>query len=337
MKIGIQSGSSMELARIVDKLLFLKRDAGALRETVRQFYDLLSEDTGFNDCSIYAADNDEKNLKSGKAISPKNAASCVLDMPRTSKFMRGIYAAILKLKKEFSGTKIEILYAGCGPFAALALPQCAIFGADEMSWTLIDIHERSIDSAKQLFIKYGFLDRVCEFIVADASTFQDVSGKRFHLIISETMQKALEKEPQAAITQNLANQLVKNGIFIPQKITISACLANLQNEFGQGTASQRIPLGTILELSTESADIFAPKTIKIPYVETDGMDLMLLTEIQVFEDISLREYESGITHPTVLHDLPKMHNGETIEFRYELAENPGFRYKIIPEAISRNY
>lgn len=338
-KIGIQTGNLMNFEQIIDKLLFLENDIGALLDAAERYYELLCEQTGISDDSLNADDKKEKILSNGKAIAPKDAARCIVDVARTSKFIRGIYAAILKSKNEFPGEKIEILYAGCGPFAALALPLCAKFGANEISLTLIDVHARSIDSAKQVFEKYGFQNHVCEYIVADASFYRDSNGRRFHIIISETMQKTLEKEPQAAITLNLANQLVKNGCFIPQKITISACLANLQNEFGiiKGVERQRIPIGTILELSPESDDILSPKTLKIPEVSTSGTYFMLLTEILVFGDISLGDYESGITYPTILHDLSELRNGQKIKFRYEFGENPGLRYQVSRDAVNSDY
>lgn len=329
MKIGMQGPNDrlMKFEKIIENLLFLEDDPGALRETACAFYEILTKTTGVGGDSELEADGIATILKSGKAISPTDAARCVLDFTRTTKFIRGIHSAILDLKQKFPGEKIEILYAGCGPFAPLVLPHCAMFGPEEVSVTLIDVHERSIESTKKVFERFGFRDHVCELITADASLYRAVGGKKFHLIITETMQKTLEKEPQVDITLNLSNQLRENGIFIPQKITITACLANIQNEFLKGFARQRILLGTIFELSADSKDILKPRTIEMPNVDTAGMSLMLLTNILVFGNYRLEDYQSGITYATILHDLPGSEPGDKIEFHYVPGENPGFKYK----------
>ena len=192
-----------------------------------------------------------------------------------------------------------------------------------------DIHQRSIDSAKLIFGKLGFEDFICEFIKTDAAVYRNKCGTKFHIIITETMQKTLEKEPQAAITLNLADQLRDHGVFIPQKITVKACLANIAKEFDSDCKEkERIPLGTILDLSADTTDISAPHAVRIPYEDTTGMRLMLLTNITVFGDKMLDDYDSGISYPTILNEL-EIKNGQNLEFRYVIDENPHFAYQYI--------
>ena len=327
----------MDFEQIVNNLLLPENSSAALYETAKHYYSLLSEITDISDASENPADDDIIFVKGGKAISPKDAARCILDYRRTAKFLQGIYAAIRHARKVFPGEKIEILYAGCGPFAALAVPQCAKFSSDEIAFTLIDIHQRSIDSAEMIFRKLDFEDYVCEFIKTDAAVYRSESGKKFHIIITETMQKTLEKEPQVAITLNLAKLLRENGSFIPQKITIEACLTKLEEEFSSNsegrTNKERVVLGEIFELSADnSADsksLFEPKVLEFPTDVCRPMSLILLTKIEIFDSFILKDYNSGITYPTILCNVEEVKAGQKIEFQYISEENPHFEYRFI--------
>ncbi len=323
----------MDLTKIIEDLLSPAANSGRLRDAAQSYYNFFSETGGISNNSLLPEDNFETILANGKAISPNDAARCVLDYKRTSRFLRGIYAAILEAKKRFPNKKIEILYAGCGPFAALAVPFCLKFSADEICFSLIDIHKRSLDSAAKIFQKLGCENFISAYIQTDASVFRAANDKKFHIIITETMQKTLEKEPQAAITLNLAKHLRENGIFIPQKITIEACLANLQKEFDSEAQKERIFLGDIFELSAKNPidknSLFSPKILEISSDIFYPVSLILLTKIEIFDSIKLDDYNSGITYPTILRDFTNIKAGQKIEFQYFTGENPHFEHRLI--------
>src|SRR6185369_9691617 len=87
-----------QLKDTTDELL--RQDApGKLSEATIRLYALYSEITGIDDHSDNPDDSEGTLLQSGKAISPKDAARCLLDYARTSKFLRGIYAGLLELRK----------------------------------------------------------------------------------------------------------------------------------------------------------------------------------------------------------------------------------------------
>lgn len=350
---------SRSLEQIADELLSHQEgDDDRLRAAVTDLYSLCSAITGIGDNPMDADDSDETGLPSGKALSPLDAARCLLDHSRTAKLLRGIHAAILEAQRRFPNTPIELLYAGCGPFAPLAIPLTSRFSPAQIQFTLLDIHERSLDAARSVFQAFGADAFVRDYIQCDAASYQHAAPHVIHIVVAEAMQAALEKEPQVAITINLAPQLCPAGIFIPERIVVSCRLCDPANEFSPvrveadtansssaGSTVDKLgaDLGSILELTAGSSfnpsapdggehrgAALSPKVvIHIPNDLDGEFNLMLLTRITVFDSITLGDYESGLTCPRILFDLGKVRRGMRIEFAYQLGDKPGFKYRLL--------
>lgn len=350
---------SLSLKQIADELLSSQAGDDRLSAAVTELYSLCSSVTGTDDSSTNAGDLDETGFPNGKAISPRDAARCVLDYRRTSKFLRGIHAAILEAQKRFPKTVIEILYAGCGPFAPLALPLTSRFSAAEIQFTLLDIHTRSLDAARRLFQAFGLTMFVRDYIQCDAASYQHDAPHVIHIVVVEAMQAALEKEPQVAITMNLAPQLCPGGIFIPQRITVDCYICDLTKEFTllpvgveatnslsafRGRDKVWASMGCVLELTAGSFSTLtasggsdenhgaplSPKVIlDVPKDLGGEVNLMLSTAITVFDSIALADYESGLTCPGILYALGKVCGGTRVELSYRFGDKPGFEYRSL--------
>lgn len=295
---------------------------------MRSLYALCSSVTGIDEVPGDAADSEETGLPNGKAISPRDAARCSLDFRRTSRFLRGVHDAVLDARKRFPDTTIEVLYAGCGPFAPLALPLTRRFTPAEIRFTLLDVHERSLRAARQLFRALGLDPYVRDVVRCDAASYRHATSHGVHVVVVEAMQAALEKEPQVAITANLAPQLRPGGAFIPQSIAVDCHLCGLAEEGAPLRVGAR--LGRVLELAADDYRSRSSSPARVTLAVPDDVEgehhLALSTTITVFGSIVLGPYESGLTCPRILGDLGRVRAGRRVEFTYDGGENPGFRY-----------
>jgi predicted RNA methylase len=315
-------------------LLDVSACPGDLRVAADELFDWLAglidldRDTGSSDAV-------DTLLSSGKALSPALAATCLLDHRRTAVFLQGVHAAILEAQRRFPGQRIEILYAGTGPFAILALPMMLRFERSEIRFTFIDIHERSIAAARKLVTHFGCEAYVREFLVADATLYVQPAGAPLHMLVVETMQSALAKEPQVAIVRHLLPQLEPEGILIPQRITVDLTLMDAAAETRRAMGEpllpdNRVALGTVIDLTAHSAGLpldadgcFAPTVVRVP--DLDSMErywLAYLTRIDVFGEHCLRDYDSGLTYPKLVTDVSPR-SGETLVLRYRIGDRPG--------------
>ncbi|PZX17839.1 hypothetical protein LX69_01252 [Breznakibacter xylanolyticus] len=120
--------------------------------------------TDQNDANIY--------LPSGKAISPSQAAHCLLEMKRTAIFLRGIHQAIAHQLSTHAHRPIRVLYAGTGPYAALITPLLIDLNPRELTVDLMDINPVSLQSTADVLMKLGLSGFVGEVHLADASTYK---------------------------------------------------------------------------------------------------------------------------------------------------------------------
>src|SRR5215203_6138623 len=180
----------------------------------------------------------------------------------------------------------------------------------------IDVHELSLNSARRVFEAFGRGEFIGDCLACDAATYRHPTA--MHVVIAETMQRALQKEPQVAVILNLAPRLKEGGILVPEAITVRSALYDFRHAFGPiDSARIRIDLGPLLELGADNArdllrriktDAAGARSLpqgclRIPAGLDPELRLMLRTSVKVFGPTALDDYDSGITYPVHLHEL----------------------------------
>ena len=281
---------------------------------------------------------------SGKAIAPIWAAMCMTDFLRTQRFFRGIYQAVKDTMKKHPDERIHILYAGTGPFATLALPVMSLFSKDEVSITLLEIQDTSINVLHKILEYFEFKDHVSALIQTDATSYTLEKSTKVHIVISETMQHALEKEPQVEITINLAHQVDDETIWIPEDIKIGASLMNMKKDNDRqmgilpANESSYIDLGPIFNLNKKCAkklfkELSAFDEVQYQVSEKTILNypwLVLMTTIHIYGDQYLMPWESGLCAPRIIANLSNYNPmPEQVAFWYKTGSSPGFLYKFL--------
>ena len=328
-----------DLIRITSEYLEDTLDYEKLLKTSKEYKNVLN--TLSNENLDNEKGRNDIHFNNGKALGSVWAALCIDDLIRTRQFIRGIHKAIeeKKAKKEI----IHILYAGTGPFATLILPFILRYSKSEIKYTLLEINPLSFNVLQNVISKLGLEKHDIKFVNDDATKYKFDNGTP-DIIVSETMQNALDKEQQVSIFYNLMSQGNTDTIFIPENIIVSIDIKE------KGIAVEKLQRkhyhkqNIIFELSKEtmftSEEIeFKPgKEPKFPkkatIIEKEKLvgfnELVLITEIQVFKDIKIILNESGLTTPKSIKDISENHQGAiNINSQYVIGTSPKFDLEIL--------
>lgn len=297
-----------ELRRVAASLLDIDRPAYTLRNEVLDLKSLLEDASG----TIAGTTSDiaagETRTEQGLAISPTMAAMCLDDFARTVQFVRGIHDAISDLRSEITSRSIRVLYAGCGPWATLAVPVMAVLPATDVKFTLLDIHEKSTVSARKLVDRLGLSESVDAVVTTDACAYE--VSQQPDIVVIEMMRAALDSEPQVAVSMHLMRE-APNAIMIPESIRVALSLIDQSmcldpEEVDDAVSPTVIEVGEILVLNKSSieaaqrnADQFPETTMQLPDFDTDRYSPMLTTTVGVYRDRILQGNDSGITLSTL--------------------------------------
>ncbi|MCX2583523.1 methyltransferase domain-containing protein [Pedobacter sp. MR22-3] len=310
------------ISNATNALLF-EDDYLHIKNAIDQLHLLFAGVTGVNAGNITDQDI---HLPSGKAVSTIKAAHCLMEIDRTRKFLRGIHQAINHILDKRPNQTINILYAGCGPYATLLTPLTTIFTAQQVRFTMLDVNAASLDAARLLYKELGILDYVTDFVCTDATHYQLSANGSIDMIISETMLNALRKEPQLAIMNNLVPQLNPDAIFIPEHITVEAVLTRWEEEYKYFITPdyqpKRIKAGLVYR-ADRKFQLPKPVVIHAPASETHNR-LDLFTEINVFGGEMLKTYNCSLTMPLAVCKLENQNEDIAVTFEYVMSDNPGF-------------
>ncbi|MCB0457739.1 MAG: hypothetical protein R2776_03950 [Flavobacteriaceae bacterium] len=274
------------------------------------------------------ANTQNTHIDGGIALSSQDALNCLKDPLRTVRFIKGTYQAIQKAMEQFPQEKIELLYAGCGPAAPIITPLLCLLQPKKISITLIDINPTSITSVKKLIQVLGAQDFFRNYELTDATLYQHPKEFPLHIIVSETMDKGFSKEPQIRITQNLAPQLHKKGLLIPESIDLYAehifyskepyfdIYKNVL-ELGEKTPvkdTQRLFSITKGIYPSPEFTYLSP-IIEVPQNFTETPDISVFAEVSIFENQKLLKSESLISNPYCITSLYNL-TSKTYQLKY---------------------
>ena len=124
-------------SRLVDKTC----PATTLRPEILAMTEILSRATPHFSRRTEGIEQEEVRTPNGLAVSPTMAAMCADDYMRTIMFLRGLHDAVVERLKRISGRPLRVLYAGCGPYATLAVPLMTLFPAEDVSVSRADSHQ----------------------------------------------------------------------------------------------------------------------------------------------------------------------------------------------------
>lgn len=292
------------------------------------------------------------SLDKGLAVAPDIAAWCFMDYLRTHRFMKAIYQASKLKVNQYPHRKVNILYAGCGPYCPLILPLLYLFNSSDITITLVEINSKSIKAAKKLIDSLNKRHFINEIICINATEYTPKKLNEFDIIISETMDKALQIEPQVSIFLNLYPYLKKDGILIPEEISVDLYTTDIRNEKSpsnpyyidttthEENKKQRTFISKLISVnksflktyqSVRNCKFIYLETIDLLNLKTKKTDFLYITKLKIFDSITLTEDESLLTLKVYALTLTPEISKSKIKFSYRLDQDPRIVKEFIPD------
>lgn len=343
------------LKAIIDEILEPSASWGPLFEPIYKWGAYFEEITKRKEVFDLADSRKRTLLPHGLAIDPHSASTCLKDIVRTTQYTRGLFAAIKKTLNQIKNRPVHVVYAGSGPYAPFAMAMTTQFSSKELQFTIIDIHQESLDSVKAIVEELKVESYIRNYLCEDAVSYTNYDDLPIDIGISECLNKALIKEPQVAISMNLVKQMEPSGLLIPQKIKVDAYLINPKIEFSyvednEGNLSfnrteatkKRTHIAHLLDLSKPvvinllgitNGDLNKNYNIElglkiVPEHPAENNTLMYTTTINIFGDFWIDEYQSGLTQPQLEQHKERIPEKGELSFSYKLCTNPEFDYRV---------
>lgn len=221
-----------------------------------------------------------------------------------------------------------------------------IFSHEQIQCTLIEINPLSIQALKKIIKALDAEVFIREIKNGDATEYVIDQNYVPDLVICETLQAALRKEPQVSIYLHLGQQVNENTIFIPESVDIHFGLLNsgldhkrLMGELAEGETSFQI-MDLVLELNKNTFKIHPESDEKIVqrlfsstlHLPEDlyGYDrICFFTKIKLYKNIGLDYWESPLTIPIQYSSLSSEDAGRLVQIHYELSADPEFKMQLL--------
>jgi predicted RNA methylase len=153
------------------------------------------------------------------ALSLREAAACLRDQVRTKRFLVAIERAIEQLADRFPDGELHVIDAGTGPLPVLAI--AAALANPRVRVTALELNPHSLTGARAVINELNLSQQITLHL-ADATNY--TPSQPAHLLISETMDTSLLREPIAQIFNNLSQHVIDGGIRIPESVQVLALL-----------------------------------------------------------------------------------------------------------------
>lgn len=146
---------------------------------------------------------------------------CVGDAVRTRQFADSVADAVLTMEQQRANGAIHVVDAGCGSLPVLSI--AAALASKRVQCTALEINPRSAEMARAIIGGMGLGNQI-EVVETDILHYKP--SKKFDVVVSETMDTGLAREPIVQIMAHLRRYVRENGVLLPEKVALHAAFVS---------------------------------------------------------------------------------------------------------------